>query len=132
MNPIENSFLDQQQQQDQQNLLNQLQYDLLAFDNMQFLPNEYDSNGSNVASQSVSFLPQNALSTPLPTPNYCTPPIHPHAEELEVNICKFYSFSVYSFCRWKKDFGTPNKAIFTIFSFLICIITPYVYLRYFE
>ncbi|CAO0794053.1 unnamed protein product [Mucor circinelloides] len=114
MNPIENSFLDQQQQQDQQNLLNQLQYDLLAFDNMQFLPNEYDSNGSNVASQGVSFLPQNALSTPLPTPNYCTPPIHPHAEELEEFLTPLVSPAITpSFNEIYQFLDPPNEQYFT-------------------
>lgn len=77
-----------EQQQHQQDLLNQLQYDLLSFDGLQFLSNDYDSNGSNVVNSDISFLPQNSLSTPLPTPNYCTPLIHPHAEELEVRKIK--------------------------------------------
>lgn len=102
MNPVENSFFEQQQQQqyqqlDQQDMLDQLQYDLLTFDNLQFLPSEFDSNGSNMAHQDISFLPQHALSTPLPTPNYCTPPIHPHTEELEVHILQSFTHFLYRY-----------------------------------
>lgn len=86
MDPTENDLAEEQQHQ--QDLLNQLQYDLLTFDGLQFLSNDYSSNGSNVVNDDISFLPQNALSTPLPTPNYCTPLIHPHAEELEVRKVK--------------------------------------------
>lgn len=120
MSPVENSFLDQQQSQqqqqplDQQDLLDQLQYDLLAFDNLQFLPSEFE--GGQGHQQSISFLPQHALSTPLPTPNYCTPPIHPHAEELEVRIHILLDiFCTDACCRRKRSIGTPNKAIFTVF-----------------
>jgi hypothetical protein len=97
-----------------QDELNQLQYDLLSFpfptentglsahetfsstflnkdlstDNVNLnynvsAPSDY-SNTMNISSTNVSFLPQNALSTPMATPGYSTPLIHPHQEEIEV------------------------------------------------
>lgn len=34
----------------------------------------------------ISFISQNMLNAPLPTPDYCTPLIHPHNNDLEVTI----------------------------------------------
>ncbi|KAL9547209.1 hypothetical protein MBANPS3_006274 [Mucor bainieri] len=123
MDPVEISFLDQphqpQQQQDQQDLLNQLQYhDLLAFDHLQFLPGEFDHGaGSSMAAAAhhdISFLPQHALSTPLPTPNYCTPPIHPHTEELEEFLTPLVSPAITpSFNEIYQFLDPPGEQYFT-------------------
>jgi hypothetical protein len=88
-----------------QDALNQLQYDLLAFpfptqhtdEASTFLstdtvslnynvsaPSSDYGNTINLSPATVSFLPQNALSTPIPTPDYSTPLIHPHQEDFEV------------------------------------------------
>ncbi|GAN05431.1 hypothetical protein MAM1_0091c04902 [Mucor ambiguus] len=114
MNPVENSFLDQQQPQQQQDLLNQLQYDLLAFDNLLFLPNEFDGTGPSMAHQDISFLPQHALSTPLATPNYCKPPIHPHTEELEEFLTPLVSPAITpSFNEIYQFLDPPGEQYFT-------------------
>lgn len=85
-------------------ILSQLPDDLLSFplpmnSNDQEFPSTFlsqcEENSSNgltvsdfykqqVSSQDI-FLPQNSLSTPLPTPDYCTPPVHPLQSNLEVN-----------------------------------------------
>lgn len=48
------------------------------------LSNFYSGNLNQTSPLDVTFLPQNALSTPLPTPNYCTPSTHPLQDDLEV------------------------------------------------
>lgn len=92
------------------NISSQLPYDFLSFPLPmndgnptagQEFPNSFFSNceensssglnasdfyGQNihVSPQDVSFLSQNSLSTPLSTPNYCTPSMHPLQDNLEV------------------------------------------------
>jgi hypothetical protein len=44
----------------------------------------YNQQSTYVSPLDVSFLPQNALSTPMPTPNYNTPLMDPLQDDLEV------------------------------------------------
>lgn len=46
--------------------------------------NFYSGNLNQISPLDATFLPHNALSTPLPTPNYCTPSTHPLQDDLEV------------------------------------------------
>ncbi|CEP10991.1 hypothetical protein [Parasitella parasitica] len=109
MDPVENNIADQQ------DLLKQLQYDLLAFDNFQFLTSEQpSSNGLTMAGDVVSFLPENALSTPLPTPTHCTPSMHPHAEDLEEFLTPLVSPAITpSYNEIYQFLDPPNEQYFT-------------------
>lgn len=48
------------------------------------ISNFYSSNMEGISPLDASFLPHTALSTPLPTPDYCTPSTHPLQDDLEV------------------------------------------------
>lgn len=40
----------------------------------------------NMSVQDIGSYPQNTLNTPLPTPSYCSPLVHPYSTDIEVNI----------------------------------------------
>ncbi|KAI8638286.1 hypothetical protein BD408DRAFT_423291 [Parasitella parasitica] len=62
----------------------------------------------------VSFPPENALSTPLSTPNHCTPLMHPHAEELEEFLTPLVSPAITpSYNEIYQFLDPPNEQYFT-------------------